>query len=200
VAEDTPEPTLTGVLSTEPFVLDRPFTRIKRAKIAVTLFILALIVVPSVSAWVGYELGAQRTNAQIAVLNADRASAHAGIVKAQQSTAAREERDREVLCALLERDQQDPTITKWRKQYQCGPVVKPSTAAGPKPTAGPTLGALGRQPLPVPAPQPTPTAAPAPHPAPHPTPTGNPPTLAPTPPPVIVSPPHLVCLLGICLL
>lgn len=192
MADEPDEQPLTSVLSTEPFLLDHPLKRIRRARVAVALFVLALLVVPAASAWIGYELGARRTNAQIAALNDARAAAHANLLAGQKANSAREESDRELICDVLQRMPPDPEINRDRMAYKCGPYLPPSSA-GPQQTPGAVtpIPASSQPARSVPPPTPGhPTAAPAP--PSHPT-----PTPAPRPMP---SPSHLICVLGICLL
>jgi hypothetical protein len=188
--DDEPiEPTdhLTSVLSTEPFVLDQPTMRIRRAKIALLLFALAIIVCSAGAAYVGYELGATRTNNQIAALNKARAVSHANLLAGQKANTAQNERTRELVCDLLQRMPTDPQINADRIANHCGPYLPPKS----RPTITATTTSTT---VPNPQPNPAPTVG-RPKPKPTPTPTPGPPqtpTLSPTPP-------QLLCILGICM-
>jgi hypothetical protein len=176
------------VTSTEPIELNRPFRTLRRIRLLVLLIGLAIVVFSAASSYAGYEFGAQRTNAQIAELNRERATNRATLMNAQATIAKTVETYREALCALIQRTQPDPEINRQRTTFHCGPYLAPSSP-GRQATQAPT-------PVPsVPVARPTLT----PRPRPTPTPTRPPPTVAPTPPPPSPSPPPLVCILFLCL-
>jgi len=194
VVDEPIDPTdhLTSVLSTEPFVLDHPTMRIRRAKVALVSYALAIVLCSFAAAYIGYELGADRTNAQIAALNKNRATAHALLLAGQKANATQNERTRELVCDLLQRMPTDPQINADRIANKCGPYIPPK--------ARPTTPVRSNPPTqrPTPAPAPAPTVG-KPHPTPTPTPTPTPAPGPPRTPAPSPSPPQLLCILNICI-
>lgn len=164
-----------------------PLTIIRWARWTVLLFAAAIIACSFVAAYVGYELGAHRTNNQIAALNKARAASHANLLAGQKANTAQNERTRELVCDLLQRMPADPQINADRIANHCGPYLPPKS----RPTITATTTSTTE---PNPQPNPAPTMS-RPKPTPIPTPTPGPPQ-TPTPSP---SPPRLLCVLGICL-
>lgn len=182
------------VRATEPVVFDRPFRTLRRLKVALIAFGVAVLVCTAVGSFVGYQLAAHRANAQISELNASRAENRAKLQQQAAANSAQIEAQREVFCTLLQRVAPDKAIDQERKAFRCGPYLPPG-APGRQQTVGP----IAPQPPVLPAPSPTPKPVPRPSPtSAHPTVAPSPPRSTPVPPPR-PSPSHLICVLGICL-
>lgn len=179
------------VRATEPVVFDRPFRTLRRLKVALIAFGVAVLVCTAVGSFVGYQLAAHRANAQISELNASRAENRAKLQQQAAANSAQIEAQREVFCTLLQRVPPDKAIDQERMAFRCGPYLPPGT-----PGRQQTVGPLVPQRSVPPAPRPTPPPAPRPSPsAVHPTVAPAPPTTGPPRP----TPSHLICVLGICL-
>jgi hypothetical protein len=173
------------VVSNEPLFLDRPLRRVRRFRLVLVAYAVAIIVCSAVAAYTAAYFADRNLRDQVAAIDADRAANRAKIVKQQDATAALVEQARQALCALIQRTPPDAEINRQRVRYRCGPYLPPS-APGRDATQTPTPGPGSSTGPPTPPPPRTPPTV-----APHPTPT---PTPSPSP-----TQPHLICVLSLCI-